>query len=46
MSEPIREPSLPPATPCAHGGPVGEAVLRAEPADFQVDEIMTVEPEG
>lgn len=31
---------------CAHGGPVGSAVLRAEPADFRVVEIMNVEPDG
>ncbi len=46
-SDALNDPGeRPPATPHAHGGPVGEAVLRAEPADFQVDEIMTVEPEG
>ncbi|MFP1679795.1 tRNA pseudouridine(13) synthase TruD [Alloalcanivorax sp. C16-2] len=51
MSEALGDPhsdalARPPATPRAHGEPVGEAVLRAEPADFQVDEIMVVEPEG
>lgn len=35
-----------PATPAAHGGPVGQALLRVAPADFRVDEIMTVEPDG
>lgn len=32
--------------PTALGAPVGEAVLRAEPADFRVDEQMSVEPTG
>lgn len=30
----------------AHGGPVGEGLLRARPEDFRVTEIMTVSPEG
>ncbi|GAA5128096.1 tRNA pseudouridine(13) synthase TruD [Alloalcanivorax gelatiniphagus] len=36
----------PPATPAAHGGPAGTALLRVEAADFRVDEIMTVVPDG
>ena len=32
--------------PCAHGGPVAEATLKAIPADFQVFEVMHVQPEG
>ncbi|MFP1682879.1 tRNA pseudouridine(13) synthase TruD [Alloalcanivorax sp. C16-1] len=36
----------PPATPAAHGGPAGSALLRVEAADFRVDEIMTVVPDG
>lgn len=32
--------------PYAWGGPVAEAQLRAEPEDFQVEEILGFEPEG
>ena len=32
--------------PRAHGGPVGQGLLRASPEDFQVREVMTVVPEG
>ena len=32
--------------PYAWGGPVGHAQLRAEPEDFQVEEILGFEPEG
>jgi len=35
-----------PATPAAHGGPYGRALLRASPDDFRVTEIMKVVPEG
>lgn len=35
-----------PDCPPAHGGPVGQAVLRAEPEDFRVIEIMNVAPDG
>ena len=34
------------ALPRAHGGPVGQGLLRASPEDFQVREVMTVVPEG
>lgn len=30
----------------AHGGPRSNGVLRAEPADFQVDEVLGFEPSG
>lgn len=46
MSAAAVRDEAPPATPAAHGGPAGSAVLRAEPADFRVDEIMTVQPDG
>jgi tRNA pseudouridine13 synthase len=32
--------------PFAYGGPVVEAVLRADPSDFQVEEVLGYEPEG
>lgn len=32
--------------PYAWGGPLGQATLRAEPEDFQVEELMGFEPEG
>lgn len=32
--------------PRAHGGPVGQGLLRASPEDFQVREVMAVVPEG
>lgn len=32
--------------PYAWGGPLGDAILRAEPEDFRVEEIMGFEPEG
>ncbi len=32
--------------PCAHGGPVIQATLRRQPADFRVDEILGFEPGG
>ena len=35
-----------PWCPAAHGGPAASAVLRAEPEDFRVVEIMNVVPEG
>jgi len=35
-----------PATPAAHGGPFGKALLRAGFEDFRVTEIMNVVPEG
>ncbi|HEX5676661.1 MAG TPA: tRNA pseudouridine(13) synthase TruD [Alcanivorax sp.] len=35
-----------PATPTAHGGPFGTALLRAGVEDFRVTEIMNVVPEG
>lgn len=34
------------ALPYAHGGPSISGVLRAEPADFRVDEILGFEPSG
>jgi tRNA pseudouridine13 synthase len=34
------------ALPYAHGGPPISGVLRAEPADFRVDEILGFEPSG
>jgi tRNA pseudouridine13 synthase len=34
------------AFPCAHGEPAGEAVFRAESADFQVQEELGFAPEG
>lgn len=30
----------------AHGGPVARGVLRAEPADFRVEEVLGFEPDG
>lgn len=35
-----------PALPYAFGGPVGTGLLRAEPEDFQVQEIGICEPDG
>lgn len=35
-----------PEWPTAFGAPTGRAVMRAEPGDFRVREIMTVEPDG
>ncbi|HEU4665444.1 MAG TPA: tRNA pseudouridine(13) synthase TruD [Dokdonella sp.] len=32
--------------PYAHGGPPASGVLRAEPADFRVDEVLGFEPSG
>ncbi len=32
--------------PCAWGNPVGAAVVRASPEDFQVDEVLGFPPEG
>ncbi|HTO56687.1 MAG TPA: tRNA pseudouridine(13) synthase TruD [Pseudomonadales bacterium] len=32
--------------PRAHGGPLADGVIRAEPADFRVDEIASIEPTG
>ncbi|MCP5157524.1 MAG: tRNA pseudouridine(13) synthase TruD [Ectothiorhodospiraceae bacterium] len=34
------------ALPFAHGGPVGEAVSRASPEDFEVEEILGWVPDG
>lgn len=34
------------ATPHAHGGPVARGRLRAEPADFRVEEVLGFEPDG
>lgn len=34
------------ATPYAHGGPVARGRLRAEPADFRVEEVLGFEPDG
>jgi len=34
------------ALPYAHGGPPATGVLRAEPADFRVDEVLGFEPTG
>lgn len=33
-------------TPYAHGGPVARGRLRAEPADFRVEEVLGFEPDG
>lgn len=48
MTEPrcFDSTAVPPATPQAHGGPRGRALLRVEVADFRVTEIMTVAPDG
>ncbi len=35
-----------PARPPAHGAPLGRSLMREQFADFRVDEIMTVTPEG
>lgn len=45
MTPPDR-PTDPLELPYAWGGPAGEAVLRAEPEDFEVEEIPVCEPEG
>lgn len=34
------------AYPHAHGGPVARGLLRAEPADFRVEEVLGFEPDG
>ena len=36
----------PPILAHAHGGPAGQAILRTEPDDFRVDEILGFEPGG
>ncbi|HAD44577.1 MAG TPA: tRNA pseudouridine(13) synthase TruD, partial [Alcanivorax sp.] len=46
MSRDADLPAPLPATPAAHGGPFGKALLRAGFEDFRVTEIMNVVPEG
>jgi tRNA pseudouridine13 synthase len=46
MSRDAGLPAPLPATPAAHGGPFGKALLRAAFEDFRVTEIMKVVPEG
>jgi len=42
----MSEPMYPLTCEYAHGGPVIEGMLRATPADFQVDEVLGFEPSG